>query len=207
LKINKPVFHKLRIKDLKTKIQKGFTMIELLIVIAVLGVLAIAVLATFNPIEQINRGRDTSSRSDAEQLLSAIDRYNANRGLWPWQDEDTDESAIVDFASAIDEDFPAGSTCSMMDNLGAERDPACPGTDEIKEAFIARLTSTSHNDLHIYYEGGSGKSVYICFNPQSKAFSQEADIRCDNAPSDFPPEACGSCPESLGDNENCACLP
>ena len=193
-------------KNLKSKINRGFTMIELLIVIAVLGILTVAVLATFNPIEQINRGRDTGSRSDSEQLLSAIDRYNANRGLWPWQDIDTDEDALSDL-TLVTEDDPAGSTCSMIDNLGAERDPSCPGTDEIKASFITRLTSTSTNDLHIYYRGNSGDSVYICFNPQSKAFTQEADARCGNVPDDFPAAVCGSCPESLGDNANCICLP
>ena len=43
----------------------GFTMIELLVVIAVIGVLAVAVLSSINPIEQINKGRDTRTRSDA----------------------------------------------------------------------------------------------------------------------------------------------
>src|SRR3972149_6448515 len=62
----------------------GFTMIELLIVIAILGILAVAVLASINPIEQINRGRDTGSRSDAEQLISAIDRFYAAKGYYPW---------------------------------------------------------------------------------------------------------------------------
>jgi prepilin-type N-terminal cleavage/methylation domain-containing protein len=71
-------------KSLKAMQKFGFTMIELLIVIAVLGILAVAVLASINPIEQINRGRDTGSRGDAEQLISAIDRYYAAKGYYPW---------------------------------------------------------------------------------------------------------------------------
>ena len=67
----------------KLTTQLGFTMIELLIVITILGILAVAVLSAINPIEQIRRARDTSSQSDAEQLLSAIDRYNAFQGVFP----------------------------------------------------------------------------------------------------------------------------
>ena len=66
--------------------QAGFTMIELLVVIAVLGILAAAVLSAINPIEQINKGRDTGHRSDAEQLLSAVDRYFALHELYPLND-------------------------------------------------------------------------------------------------------------------------
>jgi prepilin-type N-terminal cleavage/methylation domain-containing protein len=78
--------------------QLGFTMIELLIVITILGILAVAVLSAINPIEQINRGRDTGTQSDAEQLLSAIDRYNAFQGFYPWQKEadETQTSIMVD---------------------------------------------------------------------------------------------------------------
>ena len=65
--------------------QSGFTMIELLIVIAILGILAVAVLSAINPIEQINRGRDTGSRTDSEQLLTAIERFNAFQRYYPWQ--------------------------------------------------------------------------------------------------------------------------
>ena len=189
---------------------KGFTMIELLIVIAVLGILAIAVLSTFNPIEQINRGRDTSSRSDSEQILSAIDRYNANRGLWPWQDPGDIVTAIPELIP-IALDNPSGSTCSMLQNLGTGED-LCPGTDEIKQAFITRITSAKANALNIYFRGDTGDSVYICFNPQSKAFQQEALSRCNdeglpNDLKDIEATICGGCPVSIGNNANCICLP
>ena len=73
------------LKKLFGSSESGFTLIELLIVITILGILATAVLAAINPLEQISRGRDTGSKSDAEQLLSGIARYNAAQGYYPWQ--------------------------------------------------------------------------------------------------------------------------
>src|SRR3989344_2411586 len=64
----------------------GFTMIELLVVIAVIGVLAVAVLSSINPVEQINKGRDTRVRSNAAQMLNAVDRYYAIQEIYPWND-------------------------------------------------------------------------------------------------------------------------
>jgi len=185
---------------------KGFTMIELLIVIAVLGILAVAVLSAINPIEQINRGRDTSSKSDAEQLLSAIDRYNASRGLWPWQDDSSDPPAVT--WGQVTATYPRGSACAMLTNLSTSTDPNCPGTDEVKSAFVNRVTSTKSNALFIEYGGSTGDSVYVCFNPQSGSFKKEADDRCSSPPTGYPATACGSCPKtSLGKADNCVCLP
>ena len=189
---------------------KGFTMIELLIVIAVLGVLAVAVLATINPIEQINRGRDTGSRGDTEQLLSAIDRYNANKGLWPWQDGAQDDPVLA--WGQVTSSYPASPNCSTIGLLSTTTQQGCTGTDEVKQSFANRVVSASTNALFLAYSGNTGDSVYICFNPQSAAFQKQADDRCPpigTPPTDFPTEACGSCPDSLGRNpsHNCICLP
>ncbi|KUK79563.1 MAG: hypothetical protein XD95_0296 [Microgenomates bacterium 39_7] len=99
--------------------QLGFTMIELLIVITILGILAVAVLSAINPIEQINRGRDTGSQSDAEQLLSAIDRYNAFQGYYPWQEDANDlDTGLV--ASSYDENgwTPLATDGTLPNNDG-----------------------------------------------------------------------------------------
>lgn len=55
-----------------------------MIVIGLLGAIALIVIAAINPIEQANRARDTRFKSDAGQLISAIDRYFAANSEFPW---------------------------------------------------------------------------------------------------------------------------
>jgi prepilin-type N-terminal cleavage/methylation domain-containing protein len=162
------------------KLQRfGFTMIELLIVIAVLGILAVAVLAAINPIEQINRGRDTGSRSDAEQLLSAIDRFYASQGYYPWQTGATDTDAEA-LAWTAAQDVADADTEAMLEKLSEG------GTAEIKESFVSRITDDTYNTLQIYNRGTQGDSTYVCFAPKSGAFTEEANVRCGEDGDDLP---------------------
>lgn len=183
-------------------IQKlGFTMIELLIVIAVLGILATAVLAAINPIEQINRGRDTGSRSDAEQLISAVDRYYASKGYYPWM-----VGANSINTSTFAGDTPAFVQLDGVAVIGGEtpaQDPlanlSTGGASELKASFVSRVTDPTTNRLSIYNNGVSSSSTYVCFVPKSSAFRDEAWLRCSNSthdalnssiPGDFPADAC-----------------
>lgn len=177
---------------------KGFTMIELLIVIAVLGVLAVAVLSAINPIEQINRGRDTGSRSDAEQLLSAIDRYYTTKEMYPWQ-TDPDDNEAQPFTTLVDETWvnDADPPVAVLEKLSTG------GTAEIKESFVTRLESLPlANKLRAYHEEDG--SVYICFQARSGSFDEEGQTRCTNGlPGDLD-EAATICPT----NERAfVCLP
>lgn len=159
----------------------GFTMIELLIVIAILGILAVAVLSAINPIEQINRGRDTGSRSDAEQLVSAIDRYNAFQGFYPWQTGATD-TANQALPFTLFNDFGVitdSNDCAIDDKLG-EGVAGCAGADELKITYFNRIFDPGYNHLSIYNSGNQGNSTYVCFVPQSRAFVTEAQARCQN---------------------------
>jgi len=172
----------------------GFTMIELLIVISILGILAVAVLSAINPVEQINRGRDTGTRSDAEQLISAIDRYNAFQGYFPWQEDadstnlgvDNGSSAplLIDATNPKDDD--AVKNCYVLDKLSDgttfSSDAGCVASDELKSSFVDRIVNNSSaRDMYIYNQGTSGNSTYVCFEPQSKAFYSEAEARCEDA--------------------------
>lgn len=167
--------------------RQGFTMIELLIVIAVLGILAVAVLSAINPIEQINRSRDTGSRSDAEQLVSAIDRYYTAKGYYPWSVSANSDQTMCDFTPLIAADTVCGGNTDAQEVLN---NLSSGGTSELKASFVTRITSTSARTLSIFNTGTGGDSTYVCFLPQSSSFRDEAMIRCKETegalPVDFP---------------------
>ncbi len=195
--------------------QLAFTMIELLIVIAILGILAVAVLSAINPIEQINRGRDTGLRSDAEQLISAIDRYYAMKGLYPWQNNPVDDVA-VDW-TAVDLDLADVNGCPVLyrisDNVDADLCGDEVGTQELKISFVTKVTAANYNRLKIYHRGGNSDSTYVCFTPMSNSFQQEALERVEDPdllPVDYPADAIANTTAGelgCGTEGNCVCLP
>ena len=179
----------------------GFTMIELLIVIAIMGILAVAVLAAINPIEQINRGRDTGSRSDAEQLISGSDRFYASKGYYPWQ---LGASSVnyATFRSGGSGFTPLSSAGVLVgeDQVAMLTNLSSAGTEELKASFVSRISDPAQsNTLNLYNDGVSGHSTYVCFLPKSQSFRTEAWTRCstngvaNTMPVDFPP---GGCPNT-----------
>ncbi|MFZ2199910.1 MAG: type II secretion system protein [Microgenomates group bacterium] len=181
----------------------GFTMIELLIVIAVLGILAVAVLSAINPIEQINRGKDTGSRSDAEQTLSAIDRFYASQGYYPWQtgagDSLHEPIAWQLLTDAADTTTPTPVTVLAKLSTG--------GTSELKTSFVNRISPTTYNPLYIYNGGAQGNSTYVCFTPNSGSFQTEAVTRCGTAGAGLPADLAGAAASVCATGAEMICLP
>ena len=80
----------------------GFTLIELLIVIALLGALAVGLLAALDPFEQFKKGDDTGVRNTVSEIQGAIIRYYSVKNQMPWGTADlvmTDASS--GFSSTI----------------------------------------------------------------------------------------------------------
>ena len=66
--------------SLKSK-QRGFTIVELLIVIVVIGILAALVITTFTGIQQ--KARNTERTTDIKALHGQVEAYYAQNGKYP----------------------------------------------------------------------------------------------------------------------------
>lgn len=95
--------------------QKGFTLVELLVVIGVLGVLAAAVLTAINPLEQLARGRDGGRKSTVSQLGNAVQSYY------------TSQNAVYPTGNATW--ITALQTAGELKTVPAAVTPGCAGTN------------------------------------------------------------------------------
>lgn len=137
---------------------QGFTLIELLIVIALLGALAVGLLATIDPFEQIKKGRDTSLRNTVSEFYNANLRYYSTKGAFPWGTGATAGQAYDGFTSAIDELVVVGELKNRFQDLA--------GTGNLAKIFV---TATS------------AESVAVCFRPESKAFQEDLNTIYDSS--------------------------
>lgn len=188
------------------RLAQGFTLIELLIVIAVLGILAVAVLSAINPVEQINRSRDTGSQSDAEQLIGAVDRFYATNGYYPWvtgQAETDFDQVWLHINTATVWTDNAAPVVPVLTKLSTS------GSEELKSSFTTRISSSTYNWVYVYNVGVSGSSTYVCFLPKSGAFRTTASSRCQagSLPTDFPPLACPANCWTFNPKTCLSCLP
>jgi len=68
----------------KLKNQKGFTLIEILVVIGIIAVLALIVLIAINPAKQFAQARNTQRTANVQAILNAIgQRIVDNKGTFP----------------------------------------------------------------------------------------------------------------------------
>ncbi|NCN83236.1 MAG: hypothetical protein GW947_04730, partial [Candidatus Pacebacteria bacterium] len=121
---------------------------------------------------------------------------------YPWQEEPNNQTlgtgwlTIETTASWTDS---TDTTCSVLTRLGStdSGDSTCVNSNEVKGAFVSRITADNYNSLLVYNGGEPGNSTYVCFAPLSDAFTVKAENRClgdageyGALSPDFPDEAC-----------------
>ena len=145
---------------------KGFTLMELLIVIGVLGILAAGLLAAIDPFEQLKKARDTNNRSAAIEMLSSLTRYYANHGAFPWNM--TTPVATCDRTGALAElDALGVSSVSVQSaDLEACLDATLVVDGELKDTYFDGIGSTN---IFVASDPADVTDVVVCFAPEGKS--------------------------------------
>ena len=111
--------------------KKGFTLIEILVVIALIGVLSSTLVIAVNPARQFAKARDSQRQTDLYAILSSIYQYaSEHSGDLPDTDGDPDTS-----------NFPTAATCIGTGggcfNLGGAGETG----DEIVPVYMVKMPS------------------------------------------------------------------
>jgi len=189
---------------MKKVLIKGFTLVELLIVMALIAILAAALVATLDPIEQINKARDARITNDSAEVLAGIERFYASIQEYPWEgwQDDVSSNDAVGYHSGMNGMGICGSVNERNDT-GEDSDAiatTCNSTSttgdvgvlidakELKGAFankaefqnmIASPTDWGEG-LYLYHDGTG--NIYVCFVPKSKTYRQnKSKLRCIDA--------------------------
>lgn len=63
---------------------RGFTLVEVLLVVVIIAILAAIVLVAVNPVRQISQSNNTQRSADVQSILNAVNQYAVdNRGVLP----------------------------------------------------------------------------------------------------------------------------
>lgn len=172
---------------------KGFTLVELLIVIALIAILSVAVLATINPIEQSNKARDSKVQNDAAEVLNAYERYYTSTAHYPWMDVKGATVTAVDSAyfnrstragfglcagDATSTETTDESLCKSQTTLGQ-----LIQSQELKDSFLGKTYTrlpgsdgySYQDELYVVKTAASadaslgGNSIYVCYVPKAGA--------------------------------------
>lgn len=111
------------------KRQSGFTIVELLIVIVVIGILATLVIVTFSGIQQ--KARDTKRKTDINAIDSHVEAYYANGGNYPTLAAVNDATWRSTNMKGLDPNAlqdPKGSTQALADGASTASQYGYAGT-------------------------------------------------------------------------------
>lgn len=144
----------------------GFTLIEIIIVVAIIGILAIGLITALNPVEQINRATDTTTLSLAREFLSSTNQYQTNQQF---------SAACPDLACATYLDSLNSTSPVLMSTLTnvnvALRNQ---GTTQASDNFInhGQAGSVSVSLTSVTY--GKDAQFILCWQPKSNAIKSDA---------------------------------
>jgi prepilin-type N-terminal cleavage/methylation domain-containing protein len=134
-----------------SKFVKGFTLIEILVVIAILGLLSTIVVVAVNPGRQFAKARDAKRQTDLVAILSSVFQYaSEHSGDLP----DTDGDPLTS-------NFPSVATCIGTDPGCFDLAGAGETGDELVPVYLIDIPADPQADDPV---GNTGYTIYVDAN-------------------------------------------
>ena len=106
-------------KKRRTKVKPGFTMVELMAMLIIIGLLATLVVTKVA--SQIDKARKTTTKANLKSLHAAVNQFRMDTGRFPTEDEGL--NALIEQPSDVENYEPGGyleTTEISMDGWGHE---------------------------------------------------------------------------------------
>jgi len=146
---------------------QGFTLIELLIVIALLGALAVGLLAALDPFEQLKKGTDTGVRNTVSEIQGSIIRYYAIKNQMPW----CADAVCGTFEDGLADTVTAATANTMTNTIGN-----IVTAGELKTDFLT-LAGTATLTKIVVFGSNTNATVTVCYLPKSKSFTNDPNTK------------------------------
>jgi prepilin-type N-terminal cleavage/methylation domain-containing protein len=150
--------------------KSGFTLVELLIVIAIIGILASIGLSSFNSSQM--KSRDAKRKSDFQQIANALELYYNDKGQYPAPVNDANGNFMGCGAGAI--------TACSWGSLTLPFSNTTTGT-----LYMTRLPADPSNNIHYYYRASQVSGLYTKYqlyarleNSQDKSIITGISLDC-----------------------------